>query len=217
MLENVKQIIREMDTTSKSDADWIKQYFAEHGYYVKYFLFDAACFGGIASRQRIYFIGWSLDLPCLPSRLTLPEPDPLDRVIDSFIDTFTIEPLPVEAFLILDMEELGNYIAEQLTPSKIVLQSSDCKWQEEHCAAFRELELPWPAALPGMSADEIDLRLVEEGGVLFTMWRGHWQDRNAELAYFLMLKFPFGAKAPPPGVRRCELFAWAALSRASRW
>lgn len=204
MLENVRQIMDKADKDAMSDADWIVEEFRRQNFFVLHFVFDCASFGSPAARSRIYFLGWSLEYtPALQRPLDWSEAESSMSWCSSFYNSFTIEPLPIECFIVFDIQELlsqaSMHTSLQLGSQKGA-EGRDTKWCSEHCSAFRELGLPWPTELPAASFDAPPAGthtfkdLSEQS---YEFWRGSLPDRAAELAFFLAMKFTFEADSAP--------------------
>ena len=201
ILENVKQILATIDQDSISDAAWIIEQLTAIGYHMSNFVFDCCDFGSIAARKRIYMIVWSLEFPTrMPGRLTLPTPNPL-AWCNTFLDNFTIMPFQVSDFIIFDIKKLMGMnsrftdvkeLQDTSSGAKASGLSSSTKWCDEHIDVVRALGLPWPVSIPNASLDENSMMTVKlTDHVPFIFWRACLHDRNAELAYILMVKFPY--------------------------
>ncbi|CAK0866664.1 unnamed protein product [Prorocentrum cordatum] len=194
-LENVMSLGQKKDgSDDASDMEWICEYFANSGFAMKTFAFDAADFGSPASRRRLYLLGWSMefesdDSPAAPAM-------PLDY-LDSFLGSLLVEGPDMNSFLIANPDqwesEMAKYTATPaLGPSRKEAKK-DVEWHKEHCNAFRDADLQWPAE----GVDPEGFVDMEFKGVSFKLYKGTLCDRQFELTLFSMVSFPMAEGSPP--------------------
>lgn len=185
LFQNVKQLAEFgfEQALASSDASWICEQLAGLGYEVEVFLFDCVDYCSIANRCRLYFVGWRLDAgveKILSKGDVRSELQWWKRILNNI----TIPHLPAEDFFVFDGDSLVKIV--QRTSSVVPCDASGGKekWREDHCEAFRALALEWPPELP-----TAPFAFREMGPFMFM--RGGLSDRQAELAFFLMVRFPF--------------------------
>jgi len=197
LLENVRALTHISDESAISDAEWICQQLRQIGYVVEIFVFDCLNYGSIQSRIRLYILAWiavieegrACDLSAHKDKVVAAQ-----AFWKGFPNYFVVPSLPVESFLVLDIEDLlrtGRRISTMSVP--VSTASSKEKWRSDHIDAFRTLDLSWPVELP---TSAWEFKQCGEPPAGFKMMRGCLTDRAAELAFFLMVKFPCVADPP---------------------
>jgi len=181
-LENVKGLCSVADGESQSDAQHIKGLLEELGYTVFLFVFDAADFGSIAARIRLYIIAFRVLPAGKVPRSTLSR-------WSQFHNYCTVPSEPYHEFLIFDLDKLEDTLAAwpAITEDKSAAPTGTFKWQDEHINAYRELQVYWPPILPEVGCC-FDMG-ADVGGFLF--WRGSLNERHCEMTIILMAKYPY--------------------------
>lgn len=199
LLENVTALCEKGVDSAQSDAEWLMSRLRQSGYYVKIFRFDADNYGSPASRLRLYFIAWLL-FPGVPLEDGSPALKAITEAtawLDSFMETFCIDPLPSEEFIATEPGLLAQFqdMAEQSAEPSAKQAKKDTCWQNDHCDEFRGHGLAWP---PDLSKGSLVIQELAHHGTRFE--RGCLSDRAAELLFFIHTKFPFGGSAVGSGI-----------------
>ena len=198
ILENVPALLQK-DSNSASDAEWIISQLEMCGYYARWWKFGAEDFGSRAARQRVYFVAWSLP------RLNKPATSRLRRTLaeklqwlEQLFQCLSMEPIPASSFIscVGSKEQIDSLmLSEEESPGVSKSRKAEPKWQDEHCAAFREAGLLWP-----MCAEE---RVVQvDGGNLHKLYL---TERAAELLFYLHQVFPFEQTAEVDEPQFCDV------------
>lgn len=85
------------------------------------------------------------------------------------------------------------YTAPVVTGLPQKAPKKELEWHNEHCAAFRDIELQWPAEIPHGSGFEDMVSL----GVSFAFYKGTLCDRQFELTLYSMVQYPLAKGSPP--------------------
>ena len=115
-----------------------------------------------------------------------------------FLNYMTIPSLDIHHFFEQDWENLEKLVADRIdvqasTKDGSGKDHSSEKWKEEHIEAFQELGARWP---PDLALKPSDVKWFDMDPVGFFFMRGFMSERAAELAYFLMLRFPLETDEP---------------------
>lgn len=196
-LENVKQLMAKPDAETQSDCEHITTLLQELNYHVQPCVFDCVHYGSPAVRLRIYFQAWLVEPPVghvLKKEHTLAQ----GQYWAEFLNYITIPSLDINRFFERDFQNL-----EDLVTGKIDVQastrdgsgkdSSSEKWKTEHVEAFQELGVRWP---PELTLKPFEFAWVEMEPCGFFFMRGFMSERATELAYYLMVRFPFEIDEP---------------------
>lgn len=197
LLENVRALTQVSDEGATSDAVWICQQLREVGYVVEMFVFDCLNYGSVQSRIRLYILAWIAAIEEGRACDVLVQKEKVDAAQafwKGFPNYFVVPSLPVESFIVLDIAALLSTARRTSTMVVPVSNASSReKWRSDHIDAFRALGLSWPAELP---TSAWEFKQCGEAPAGFKMMRGCLSDRAAELAFFLMVKFPYVADPP---------------------
>jgi site-specific DNA-cytosine methylase len=165
VLENVQELDNDPMGTGYSDLAFIIDELKELGYAVFVTIHDAASYGSLANRTRVWIC-------CV---LGLQSPD-AGVMFKSLMQLQRIDSLAPEDFISVDLAEFDDAVQSlqlhKMTADKKTLPREDYDFRREHMQLFEAHSLGWP---PGAEAFDCDRwrRLLQCG------------ERVKELAYFI--------------------------------
>ena len=150
-----------------SDSDYIKQQFAEIGYWVDSFIVQASDYGSFADRQRWLCYGQLFHVKCMARTL----------YIEQLLNKLKLPQFELEEFE-LDEETIGNFKGGMPPRQKKFKTEKEEKYEDKHAAAFAMNDFPWPP----MQGD-----LLRDLGETMIY---NLNQRPLECIYFINRKFP---------------------------
>ena len=182
ILENVPALLQK-DVSTQSDADWVISELMQAGYVARYWKFAAEDFGSRAARTRIYFIGWRLPNIDDPKKMVCHE-RLLEKLawLSQLLECMSLDPFPDSEFVravVGDAEVAKLFLPKNDEHSHGKAGKAEPKWEEEHCAAFRDQGLAWPMKV---TSSVMEL----EGG---SIHKQYLNQRAFELLFFLHTVF----------------------------